>query len=310
MRQITLSTAEAIDLLHAWIQNLADSHAIRVIFIKGPSLHRLGLRGERVSTDVDVLIEPAKFDEFCTLLEDDGWTERAAAVLGKTGLHHAYSVRKNGWPCDIDVHSYFPGFLAKPPVVFEALWQHRSQLDFAHRPCTILDRPAAALILALHSLRSLDIARQTRDYDQLIHSDFTRVELAQMVELARQTESTASLVKFFEDLDLPSEMFSPSVISNHTDEHRLREWRMQTEAGRGLGAYYGFHRFWVAPWRKKPAILRLTLWPSNTDLQNIYPELPTDSMNAFRQQRLWKGIGELPALAKALWKTRVSCKRH
>ena len=61
------------------------------------------------------------------------------------------------------MHSFYPGFLADPAVVFDALWERRVRMEFAHRECDVPDRVSGILILALHSLRGATIQRRHAD---------------------------------------------------------------------------------------------------------------------------------------------------
>lgn len=56
--------------------SVGRAHGIRLLVVKGDALARMGLREPRVSADVDVLVEPDRFDELCAALEGAGWSER------------------------------------------------------------------------------------------------------------------------------------------------------------------------------------------------------------------------------------------
>ncbi len=71
-----LSLATAVELGHAWLQAVADRAGIRALFIKGPALHRHGLRPHRTSGDIDVLVDPTAFDALCDAVIGAGWRGR------------------------------------------------------------------------------------------------------------------------------------------------------------------------------------------------------------------------------------------
>ena len=70
---VELAHGEALELATAWLDYTAVSHGIRSLTIKGDTLARFDLRSPRVSSDVDVLIEPAGFDDYQALLRQSGW---------------------------------------------------------------------------------------------------------------------------------------------------------------------------------------------------------------------------------------------
>ena len=172
-----LRSGEAVELAHAWVREFAQSLGIPLLIVKGPSLHRLGLRGQRASSDVDVLLPPGEAEAMCSALRRAGWTERDnGALMSHVSLHSRTFISQT-WPCDIDVHCHFPGFLTDPDRVFSALWARRSTIEFAGVPCAVVDRMGGALILALHSLRSTsEQQRHDAELDELIQAPFTASE--------------------------------------------------------------------------------------------------------------------------------------
>lgn len=291
---------EAVDLAHAWAQSMAAAGSFRVLFIKGPALHRRGLRTERSSYDVDVLVAPDDFGRACQALERAGWVERDSGILMQTISHHSRTFISPAWPCDMDVHTYFPGFLADPATVFEALWERRETLTFAEQPCTTTDRVSSALILALHSLRSTKKdPRHNRELAELFDASFTTGELAAMAALASLTGSA-------EALDEVLSSFGIHVWpSDHAvDLQTLRTWRIRTDASSaGPGTYVWLRALRSAPLRRKPAVLRAALWPSDRDLRLIRPGVSDDPrrMNAIRRKRLTGALADLPRFLRALW---------
>lgn len=144
---------EAVELGHAWCQWLADAHGIRILFLKGPALAEYSLRSPRPSTDIDVLVDPKKWDEFVAVATNAGWVEREYTAATQLLSTHSRNFVRENWPCDLDLHRHYPGFLAPPENVFETLWSRRSEIELGKVWCQVPDRNAAILILALHSLR-------------------------------------------------------------------------------------------------------------------------------------------------------------
>lgn len=131
---------EADELLAAWVSARAENHGIRVLVIKGRPLADDGLRTARVSSDVDVLVEPARFEEYCALVLAAGWQEFPSTYAAAHFTVHSRTFRKPGCPNSLDVHSDFPGFLREPDVKFEALWATQRDTVFAHRACPVPSR--------------------------------------------------------------------------------------------------------------------------------------------------------------------------
>ncbi|QKJ20304.1 nucleotidyltransferase family protein [Microbacterium hominis] len=296
-----LQLSEAVDLGHAWVQRLADDRGIRVLFIKGPSLHRQGLRPARVSGDVDVLVDPERFAEFCTAVLDSGWTERDGNLISTlTTLHSMTFVRKD-WPCDIDAHSFFPGFLAPPATVFAHLWERRTSMPFAHVPCAAADRVAGVLILALHSLRST--ATQSRHADELAQLRalaLTEQERMDAAALALATGSASTLETVWPLLGV--EVAPPP---SERDSEELRAWRERVDSG-SHGAYFWFVALRKAGWRRRVAILGRALWPTRHDLLVTRPEVVDTfaGRTRGRLQRFGRGIRSLPRAIRTLVRHR------
>ena len=66
---------------------------------------------------------------------------------------HSTTLRNPRWGCELDVHNRFPGFLADPSDVFEALWERRTTVTIAHQDIPCPDPSSHAVIAALHWLR-------------------------------------------------------------------------------------------------------------------------------------------------------------
>ena len=169
--QVDLPHNVAVELLAAAVSDFAELHGVRTLVIKGRVLADQGLRAVRGSSDVDVLVDPAAFERLWGLLRSNGWTDRDKAVLvdlpreGSVLAPHARTLEHPHWPCHLDLHRYYPGFLKPAQSVFDTLWEARSTIDLAHRKCSV---PAVAdhwLIAALHSERSRDVA-QLKDLEQ------------------------------------------------------------------------------------------------------------------------------------------------
>ena len=152
---LALSLSESVELAAAWMQSTADALSSRVLLIKGASLEFHALRGARVPADIDVLVDPSQFDVLGEALVGAGWSERPTFASQQFTLH-SRTFFKDGWPCTIDLHENFPGFLMEPGDVFELLWERRTRMTLAHQSVDIPDRVSSALIMALHAAREGD----------------------------------------------------------------------------------------------------------------------------------------------------------
>ncbi len=282
-----LSLSEGVELAYAWVQAVADSLGIRVLFIKGLTLQKLGLRRPRVSSDADVLVEPARFDELCQALAAAGWRQRGAGTVWASIPHHSRTYLTDHWPCDLDVHSGFPGFLADPEVTFDALWESRIDLEFAGRRCAVPNRAGAAMVLALHAIRSrADDPRHALELAYLVDVPWPAAERAEFRALAARTASTGPLREFFDTMGL-----GPLQNSTAIDPVRLREWRIRVtfQVTRGGAMYVRAIAIHAVPLHDRPRVLARLLWPSKADLEFKYPGLP-DTVRARAAARLsWLG---------------------
>ncbi|PJJ65650.1 nucleotidyltransferase family protein [Compostimonas suwonensis] len=296
---VLLQRGEAVELAHALIDRVARARGIRALFIKGPSLALHGLRPPRVSADVDVLVDPLRFDELFDALVSLGWSERPSTFASRAFTTHSRTLVADGWPCDIDAHHRFPGFLADPAVVFEALWRRRTTMRLAGVRCEVPDRAGSILILALHSLRSSTaVPRHRGELDHLIGAvgpALSETERADLAELALETGSVATLDSVLPALGVdaratPEELAAPEAL----------EWRRRVAAGAPI-THHWLSAVMDAPWRGRPRLLLHALWPSAHDLRLDHPDIAPGSLALLRArwQRLGRGLDALPAVLRA-----------
>ncbi len=171
MEAARLETQEAVLLAHALLSRLAEDVQARVLFIKGPTAVAVGARPVRGSSDVDALVEPTAFRKVCQALERCGWSLRTPLEPVRNGsglaLEHSAHYLHPDWPCDIDVHYLFPGFLAPPAQVFDRLWERRITVTLAGREVSSPDVLGQSLVVALHALRDLASAHGRHDLEHL-----------------------------------------------------------------------------------------------------------------------------------------------
>lgn len=159
---VVMPHAVAVALLPPAIHHIAAVHGIRVLSIKGAVLAAQGLRSRRRPSDVDVLVDPAMFEDLVAILRSTGWRDRDGKVLvplprdGTVLAPHARTLEHPRWPCQLDLHRYYPGFLRPAQDVFDRLWERRHTAQLAHAECDVPSPADHWLLAALHVLRSGD----------------------------------------------------------------------------------------------------------------------------------------------------------
>lgn len=289
-----------------WVGAVASSVGARVLFVKGPTLHRQGLREQRQSSDIDVLADPDGFESLCRAIEGAGWRERPSVTLATRVSRHSRTFSSPTWPCDIDVHRWFPGFLNDPRVVFDELWERKTYARFGSQLCPVPDRVSNTLILALHSMRGTQ--RQSRHLRELMfleRADFTAVELLQIRELASATGCSETLAPFLSALSIGTHEAPPQ--QDTATARALREWHERVDAG-SHGAYMWILALRREKLRHRPALLWRALWPSDRDLLLSRPEVQDEfwAKTAARLARIGRGVRSLPQGVKAIWRHRSS----
>src|SRR6478735_5781765 len=222
-----LPLVDAVELAAAWAAALAERLGIRLLVIKGDTLARHRLRDPRVPADVDLLVEPAAFERYCAAIVAAGWTERPVPRINLQAAH-SVTYLHDGWPCDIDVHHRYPGFLADASTVFDELWRRRDAQPFAHVVTPTPDRVSSLVIMALHALRdgaASDLHRA--ELQRARSAALTPAERIELAELAQATGCAGTLHDLLAGLGV-------HLPVHETAE--LREWQARV-ASRSQGAY-------------------------------------------------------------------------
>lgn len=293
----TLALPSGVELGHAWVQRLADELGIRVLFLKGPALARQGLRDERVSSDVDVLVEPAGFDRLCHGILARGWRERPSALIGRLTSVHSRTLLHDRWPCDIDVHRHYPGMLTEPSIAFDALWAQHDRILLGHRSCAVPNRVANIIVLALHSLRGTERqARHAAELEQLRRVPLTPAERSTLAELALRTGTTVTLFDVLTAMGVP-------VVADPLEQQsaQARRWRERVSSG-SYGSYFWFAALRDARGMERLRIAGEAVWPSRRDLLLSRPETVDTALGrmAARGRRWVRGARSLPRAVRAI----------
>ncbi|WKK71689.1 PqqD family protein [Rathayibacter oskolensis] len=291
--------AAAIDLAHALVQSVADQAQVRVLFIKGPISNRWGLRPPRVSSDVDVLVEPSRSALLIEALRTVGWRPRPASLANKAFVTHSDSLINERWPCDIDVHYSYPGMFAT--TAFETLWARRQPLFLAERQIDAADRVSSVIIAALHSLRTPFDARSASELDYLTAA-WNVQELAplgsELADVAGQVGALLSLQPFLRAIGVetavPTEVPAEYGIwlRNQRQLNRSAAWLSLISSAR---------------WRDKPRLIVSAVFPARHDLYIDHPVGRTSAIALVRARtdRLWSAARALPVAVDAYRQERA-----
>ena len=294
-----LTLREAVPLVHALVAHVAQEAGVRVLFIKGPVLQRQYLRsGDHASVDVDVLVSPDRFGDLCRALESAGW--RDAQVLETPSIvpSHSATYRHVRWECSVDVHRLFPGFLADPQLVFDALWRSRTTVEIAGRELPTCDRPGSAAVAALHYLRDSRDAHRARQLDELVgwvRRGFDAHSLTELSELAAETGAADTLRPFLRRVGAPLPAADPSPAE------AWHAWRLRSETPdlTSLAWLLALRR---GPVRRWPGLLSKALFLSEAELRAKSPSMASGRLPVLRARvaRLRRGLRALPAAASAV----------
>lgn len=257
---------QAVNLAHALCQAIADAAGVRVLFLKGPVAAAQGLRpSSHVSSDVDVLCLPGDRAAMESGLRARGWRLRPVSTAAREFTTHSITFIHDTWPCDIDLHTAFPGLLATPETSFEALWSRREEHRLAGVTALTPDRVAQFLILLLHGLRSPDLARNSIEIARarsMYRNDLTSTERSELLDLVARTEAAEPTEEFFrsvgEQVTVPPKP-SPGYVlwKLKTAPSRTESWLMYALALRG---------------RRRLRVLFRAVVPTAADMYADHPE--------------------------------------
>jgi hypothetical protein len=285
----SLTSTESVLLGYALVDAVAEALDVRCLAIKGPVLAAQGLREERNSVDVDVLVDPSAFASLLERMVALGWVDTEPYDLPTVMPRHSSTLRHTLWACEVDLHHYFPGFLAEPQVVFNALWEVRSRVEVAGRPVRCPSVEGSAMVAALHYLRDAQNeaarARLSALPERLRALPASRRE--ELLRLSVATGSDATLQPLWEALQMR--------VSVPRTTAGLDLWRLRsgTSTTASLAWWVDLQR---APWLEKPSRLRRAMWPRAADAHLFFGREFADARELRRARiaRLRRGVREVP----------------
>lgn len=292
---MTDETALTLDaaggLAHALVAHVALESGIRALSVKGSFAADFGLRDRRVSADADILVDPAKIEQICMQLGRRGWHTRAGRRPPTFIDMHSVTLIHDAWPCDLDVHRYFPGFLAPPQVVFDLLWQGREIHRAAGVEVATPSRAGMAAIVALHAVRTPYLPRSRRDLETVresISSRFTRTEVEDFCEIVTAGRAQWVLRDLIEAVGLP-------LTEDDATLAEKRLWEKNQQPALTKAASLWIREVEDAPVLRKPAAILHALWVPRGQIPRNDPQrLPTRREAwAFQKTRWARGVRAL-----------------
>jgi hypothetical protein len=293
----TLHLDEAVPLLHGLVDEVARALGIRLLFIKGPVLTAQGLRDAHRSVDVDVLVDPARASDLRQGLERHGWGVRVPSTTARVLPRHSTAYAHRLWPCEIDVHDRFPGFLAEPQTTFEALWAHRTSVAVAGRN-VLCPQPVAHLaVAALHLLREGTSPRTKEQLARLVELAGAALDTDQLFDLGVLAARTGSLGTLRPVLDA---LGLPSVVTGTTED--LTDWQVRTSS-RGVRSVGWVMELRRTPLRRWPATLVRAVLLTEAEIRDAQPQAAPGSWGLLlaRLRRLRLGLRDIPRACRIVW---------
>ncbi|MWV60594.1 hypothetical protein [Rathayibacter sp. VKM Ac-2754] len=298
-----LQLPDATRLAHALVHHIARENNVRTISIKGPSAEHHRLRSPRTHADADILVEPSGFDAMRAALHDYGWSARLEPLEQGVISPHSVALVNQTWPCDIDLHRHYPGFIADDVLVFDVLWVRREEIILANTPVAIPDRGSSALILALHDLRTPFEERHRASLTSLIELSRNQSELIEeMAVIAEQTGSLATLEPFLRAVGF--ETPEDKLFHARRDPRYFRWMAMTAQPQRTY--------LWITRLFEVKGVARLrVLWhaavSSEDELRAQHPSTPPGrlAIASLRAHRLRSGIASLPSALRSVIRTRA-----
>lgn len=222
--------------------------------------------------------------------------------VGTIWSGHSHTFFHDEWPCDIDVHRYFPGFLSAPNETFSALWDTRETATFGHRVVEIPSGAASILISGLHQLRDGRSRERREELRELKDVDLGLQQQEAVLRLAMRTGAVEPMRDLLIEMGFAAELMPPPSQSAN-----FGEWKARITADGG-GIYFWYLLLERAPLRDRPGIVARALWPPRDDLLRNLPATQ-DSLSGRFRARLGRLVRGVAALSRSLSAIRSRPRR-
>lgn len=237
------------ELVGALVQRVARDAGIRLVMIKGPALHRQGLRGREHSGDVDVWVEAGAELRLAEELERWGWTR--APLEFAPAMYHSLTMQPSSWGCEIDVHYRFPGTVGDEKGPFSYLLERCESISFGGVDVDVPEIGAHAVLHSLHLLRPNPLAEV---------GPSARHEA--VGALKRAGDGVIDVTEKLGSLPILREYLVQAFPARHipsTREPVPEDWQM-----RDAHSVAAYHRRSIRalPVRQRPRALWHAMWPS------------------------------------------------
>ncbi|PPH39465.1 hypothetical protein C5E02_07930 [Rathayibacter rathayi] len=284
-----LPSAVALRLAAVLVQYTLDDYGIRSLVVKGEGLHRQGIRAPMMSADVDLWVDPDRFDDAITLLADMGWNRRAEALSWTLFVDHSITLVHPSWPCDVDVHRSFPGAFEADRVVFERLWASHKKLPLSDEVLLI---PDAAHHLVLHALHQLRSARSASSATILAALEAHGAALPQKDKEAIR----AAAVELGAQTPMAELLTSWGVPAPADERHRRAQALWDVRRCSDRHTFNWLHAIASAPWHLKGTLLLRAAFPTRADLEASHPGTTTTRRRLrLRWERSVRAVRGLPS---------------
>lgn len=270
------------ELVYAVVANVAREHGIRCVFVKGPALHRQGIRDRDHSGDVDVWCDPRRWEDLIVALEPYGWRREPDPWFG-TPVNHSATLVPGDWGCEIDVHRRIPGMTLDDLAAFDAVLSDTVTEIHAGVPVVFPAPAPHAVIAALHAARP-EIGRGPRTARSIEAS-------ADLLRRAPQSLEAVRRLGAFPALEAEIELLAPAGTVAPLPGGSPRDWAWRSESSR-VRAYFSALRE-QRPTARMRLLLRLLWPPADVTIESARRAgEPTDDVLRARLRRLVRGIGE------------------
>ncbi|GAA4816232.1 nucleotidyltransferase family protein [Nocardioides caeni] len=299
----TLALDAAVPLGYTLILRAATDLGGRALAIKGPVPQAHGLRPDRQSVDIDVLVAPDDRDRVRDRLVELGWSRQVGATEAPVFEPHSIALSHPAWPCHLDLHHRFPGFLADADTVFDALWDERTEITVAGQPVAATGIAGSTLILALHALRQTGSPAMRAELDAAAEhwaAHGTDADRAVLRTLAEVTGAAALAAPFLARIGVVVD-----VPDDPATRAALEEWRIRNEVGAdtGLGWFLLLARASPLRW---PGLLWRALMANESVLRDYGMAADGSGAWAARWRRLRRVARTAPGTARLMWHERRS----